>query len=153
MIVRLDDFPTGVRPILKDLSLFFKIFDEFEKRKIVFYVGIVPKLLEKYVLPKDIQKLKNYKYLIVCQHGYNHRYDEFSKVLIDKNDIKNNGTVGVFNEFENYTKQQILNFWTKLYGKTTTGVNFVLSVKKILYKDSKLKKQIEIKFANVKADT
>lgn len=48
-----------------------------------------------------------------------------------------------YSEFGEDAKQQILNFWTKLYGKTTTGVNFILSVKKILYKDSKLKKQIE----------
>lgn len=48
-----------------------------------------------------------------------------------------------YSEFGEDAKQQILNFWTKLYGKTTTGVNFILSVKKILYKDPKLKKQIE----------
>lgn len=48
-----------------------------------------------------------------------------------------------YSEFGEDAKKQILSFWTKLYGKTTTGVNFILSVKKILYKDLKLKQQIE----------
>lgn len=48
-----------------------------------------------------------------------------------------------YSEFGEDAKQQILSFWTKLYGKTTTGVNFILSIKKILYKDLKLKQQIE----------
>lgn len=48
-----------------------------------------------------------------------------------------------YSEFGEDAKQQILDFWTKLYGKSTQGVSFILSVKKILYKDEKLKKQIE----------
>lgn len=48
-----------------------------------------------------------------------------------------------YSEFGEDAKQQILNFWTKIYGKSTIGVNFIISLKKILYKDLKLKKQIE----------
>jgi len=48
-----------------------------------------------------------------------------------------------YSDFGEDAKQQILDFWTKIYGKSTQGVNFILSVKKILYKDDKLKKQIE----------
>ena len=48
-----------------------------------------------------------------------------------------------YSKFGEDAKQQILSFWTKLFGKSTQGVNFILSLKKILYKDEKLKKQIE----------
>ena len=78
--VRIDDFPTGIRPILDSLSIFFKIFDIFEENEIEFHLGIVPDLL-KYLDEKDLAKLLSYKYLIPCQHGYNHRYFEFSEVL------------------------------------------------------------------------
>jgi hypothetical protein len=55
-----------------------------------------------------------------------------------------------YSEFGEDAKQQILNFWTKLYGKKTTGVNLILSIKKILYKDPKLKKQIEERLSSEK---
>jgi hypothetical protein len=58
---------------------------------------------------------------------------------------------GKYSEFGEDAKKQILNFWTTIYGKSHTGVNFILSVKKILYKDKTLKQEIE-KNLNVKLD-
>lgn len=106
MIVRFDDFPSGVRPILPDLSTFFKMFDEFEKNKITFYLGIVPDLLSK-VRQSDLLKLKSYQYLIPCQHGYDHAYYKYSKILIDAKDEFNTKTLGTFNEFNQVPISQI----------------------------------------------
>ncbi len=108
-IIRIDDFPSGVRPILPDLSLFFKIFDEFEKRGIYFYLGIVPDVFKRYVKENDKERLKKYKYLVPCQHGYDHRYDEMSRRLIIANDVFNVKTIGCFNEFDKLSKIDILN--------------------------------------------
>lgn len=56
-----------------------------------------------------------------------------------------------YSEFGEDAKQQVLSYWTELYGKSHNGVNFILSVKKILYKDKTLKEKLE-KSLNVKLD-
>lgn len=56
-----------------------------------------------------------------------------------------------YSEFGEDAKQQILDFWTNIYGKSNNGVNFILSVKNILYKEKKLKETLE-KDLNVKLD-
>jgi hypothetical protein len=56
-----------------------------------------------------------------------------------------------YSEFGEDAKEQILNFWTTLYGKSHEGVNFILSIKRILYKDKLLKEQLE-KSLKVKLD-
>jgi hypothetical protein len=48
-----------------------------------------------------------------------------------------------YSEFGEDAKQQILNFWTKLYGKVPAGIKMILKIKQILYKDKKLKLQLE----------
>lgn len=48
-----------------------------------------------------------------------------------------------FSKFGTDAKEQILDFWTKLVGKTTNGVNTVLKIKHILYKDKILKTKLE----------
>ena len=58
---------------------------------------------------------------------------------------------GKYSEFKEDAKQQILSFWTEIYGKNHAGVNFVLMVKKILYKDKRLKETLEKKL-NVTLD-
>lgn len=48
-----------------------------------------------------------------------------------------------YSKFGEDAKQLILDFWTKMYGKSSTGINFILKVKQILFKQDKLKKEIE----------
>lgn len=101
MIIRIDDFPSGVRPVLPDLTVFFRIFDHFEANNIRFHLGIVPDVLKNCVIPEDQQRLKTYKCLVPCQHGYDHRYFEMSAKLMKAGDLYNRKTLGTFNEFEN----------------------------------------------------
>jgi hypothetical protein len=56
-----------------------------------------------------------------------------------------------YSEFGKDAKEQILDFWTQIYGKVHRGVDFILSVKKILYKDKNLKETLE-KSLKVKLD-
>ncbi len=56
-----------------------------------------------------------------------------------------------YSEFGKDAKSQILDFWTTLYGKSTTGINFILKQKQILYKEKILKEKLEEQF-NVKLD-
>ena len=105
-IVRIDDFPSGIRPILDDLEPIYNVLMEFEKRNIRFVLGIVPTLLTD----EMIQRLKTFKHLILAQHGYNHKYDELSKKLVKNNDPYNDWCcMDQFNEFEGMSKEAIKN--------------------------------------------
>ena len=50
---------------------------------------------------------------------------------------------GRYSAFGVDAKELILGFWTKFYNKQTSGIPFVLRVKQILFKDEKLRKQLE----------
>ena len=50
---------------------------------------------------------------------------------------------GEYSQFGDDAKRLILHFWTQMYGKTASGINAILKMKQILYKDKKLKQQIE----------
>lgn len=99
MLIRLDDFPTGVRPIA-DLTNHWRIMDAFDRRDIPFYVGIVPDLLTD-----DHARLRDYRCLTPAQHGFDHKYHKYAPLL--KDDPKNSKTVGVFDEFENVPYNKI----------------------------------------------
>tara|TARA_B110000908_G_C10267203_1_gene465463 strand:- start:6945 stop:8129 length:1185 start_codon:yes stop_codon:yes gene_type:complete len=103
-IIRIDDFPTGIRPILDDLEPLYDILMEFEKRELRFVLGIVPSLLTEDM----IERLKKFKYLIVAQHGYNHNYEKLHKKLIDNKDPYNDWCcMDQFNEFTGKSKDEI----------------------------------------------
>ena len=103
-MIRIDDFPTGIRPIMNDIEPLYNILDEFETRKIFYILGIVPSLLTKDM----ICRLQKFKYMIPACHGYNHKYDILSQTLIAHNDLYNDFTcMTQFNEFENKSKNDI----------------------------------------------
>ena len=89
MLLRIDDYPTGIRPIQPgQLDMFDRMLDELPP----FHLGVVP---ATYILANHSFYLPN---AIICQHGVEHGYTEKSKLLT--NDPYNIGTVGVFDEFE-----------------------------------------------------
>lgn len=57
-----------------------------------------------------------------------------------------------YSEFGKDAKEQILDFWTEMYGKVTAGINFILKTKQILYKEKILKEKIE-KELGIKLDS
>jgi len=50
---------------------------------------------------------------------------------------------GKYSKFGEDAKQIILKFWTKMYGRTATGVAAIVRIKQVLYKDKKLKQELE----------
>ena len=73
--IRIDDWPTGVRPILSDhIKILSRILNEFEKRKLEYVLGVVPDLID--IL--DIQYLKTLKYCHIAMHGFDHNYYEWN---------------------------------------------------------------------------
>lgn len=111
MIIRIDDYPTGIRPILPEhIMELNRILSEFEKAKIHYYLGIVPALCNK----DDWAYLNSLKYMIPACHGYDHLYFKYYKELIKNNDWYNKaGLGGGDNEFKDLNYEQTLEKVTK----------------------------------------
>ncbi len=103
-LLRVDDYPTGVRPILADLSPIHEVLTLIEEAGLPFHLGIVPSILEDRMLPF----LRGLSQLVVSQHGVEHGYAKHSKLLLDAGDPFNQkGTVGGFDEFAGQSYAQI----------------------------------------------
>ena len=95
-LIRIDDYPSGVRPILRDMGPLDEILEQFESRGIPYHLGIVPAILNDNM----VDTLRRLRWMIPAQHGFDHRYPRYSALLIRKGDPYNErGTVGGFNEF------------------------------------------------------
>lgn len=104
-LLRVDDYPTGVRPILEDLSSIHDVLSLIDDAGLPFHLGIVPSILEDRMLPF----LRGLSRLVVSQHGFEHGYAKHSKILIDAGDPHNQkGTVGGFDEFAGQPYDAIL---------------------------------------------
>jgi hypothetical protein len=103
-LLRIDDYPTGVRPILADLSSLHEVLQHVDDSGLDFHLGIVPALVEA----RMETFLRSLQHLIVSMHGFEHGYAKFSKVLLDAGDPFNQrGTVGGFDEFAEQSTEQI----------------------------------------------
>lgn len=106
-LIRIDDFPTGVRPLLDDLTPFVKILQEFDKLEEQFILGVVPYLLTKIEagIIDEIKKLRN---VVFAQHGFEHNYGNASRKLSRAKDKFNErNTVGIFDEFQGKSENEI----------------------------------------------
>lgn len=68
-------------------------------------------------------------YIYKFPKEYTHEYYEFME--------------SKYSTFLEDAKKQILKFWTIIKGKQISGASFILKIKQILYKDKKLKEEIE----------
>lgn len=95
-ILRFDDYPTGIRPILPDLSPLHDILRKVEATGLRYYLGIVPFLLSE----EMFRFLGSLKHMTPAVHGYDHGYPNYAPILHAKGDPFNQRTVGLFNEFK-----------------------------------------------------
>ena len=104
-LLRVDDYPSGVRPILEDLSSIHDVLHRIDESGLAFHLGIVPKILEDRMLPF----LLRLPHLVVSMHGVEHGYAKHSKILLDAGDPFNQqGTVSGFDEFAGQSYDVIL---------------------------------------------
>jgi len=103
-LLRVDDYPTGVRPIWQDLTPLHDVLSQIDASGLAFHLGIVPAILEDRMLPF----LRGLKQLVVSQHGYEHGYAKHSKILIDAGDPGNQrSTVTGFDEFSGRDYEEV----------------------------------------------
>jgi hypothetical protein len=95
-LVRIDDYPSGVRPLVADIGEINSVLLEFERFGIDYYLGIVPAILDDGMR----SFLSGLRCMRPVLHGYDHGYPRFSKHLLEHGDPFNKrGTVGGFDEF------------------------------------------------------
>ena len=103
MLIRLDDYPAGIRPIqpgqLNDFDRMIKVFATYD---LTLYVGVVP------ITYRDTGHHLHHPNVRVCMHGYDHNYSKNSQRLIDLKDPFNQSSIGIFNEFEGLRHAEIL---------------------------------------------
>jgi predicted deacetylase len=76
MLVRIDDFPTGVRERYRnDLNDFHRVLYEFEYREIPYVLGVVAGL----VTDRDLEFLAQLDMCTVAIHGYDHNYPVWNR--------------------------------------------------------------------------
>ena len=97
-IIRIDDFPTGCRPILSDMSSIYDFLSLFDEYNLPYYLGIVPTLVSK----DNASFLRNHAYYMnPALHGFTHKYFEKSKICLKNDDLENKFSVaGDFDEFD-----------------------------------------------------
>lgn len=99
-LLRVDDYPTGVRPLRDDLDPIHRVLSRIDRAGLPFHLGIVPALLDASM----IGFLNGLEHLIVSQHGFDHGYPTYSRLLLERNDPCNQrGTVGAFDEFAGWS--------------------------------------------------
>jgi hypothetical protein len=95
-LIRIDDYPTGVRPLPSDLTPVHRVLTAFEERSLPYCLGIVPGILNDAMF----EFLSQLRCMTPAQHGYDHAYPRMSARLLRKRDPWNErASVGAFNEF------------------------------------------------------
>jgi hypothetical protein len=103
-VLRIDDYPTGVRPILDDMSPLHDILERVEAYGLTYFLGIVPALVRG-----DMASfLRSLSHMVPAMHGFNHCYPKYSRLLTEVGDPYNQKTLGVFNEFEGKSYAEIV---------------------------------------------
>ncbi|HYQ46990.1 MAG TPA: hypothetical protein VER11_33695 [Polyangiaceae bacterium] len=104
-LLRVDDYPTGVRPILEDLSSLHDVLSQIDAAGLSFHLGVVPALLDD----RMTAYLRGLSQLVVSMHGFEHGYAKHSEILIRAGDPFNQrGTVSGFDEFSGRDYAEIL---------------------------------------------
>jgi len=83
--LRVDDYPTGIRPRLDDMEGVNAILRHFEEAGVAYHLGISPGLLDR----KAVKFLRSLRYVIPCLHGYDHNYWKLSGELRRSGDLFN----------------------------------------------------------------
>ena len=75
-ITRIDDYPTGVKPIINNRFIkFSKVLSLFEERGLKYLLGVVPALINE----EDISFIKSLEFCEVALHGFDHNFHTFSE--------------------------------------------------------------------------
>ena len=96
-LIRMDDYPTGVRPVLEDMTPLHMILRKFDDAALMVHLGVVPALLTD-----DMADfLRSLRHLVPVAHGFDHGYPRLVSRLIEHEDPFNEKrTVRRFDEFK-----------------------------------------------------
>lgn len=84
-ILRIDDFPTGIRPLPNNRKAMFNLIESIDNLHVPYILGIVPALCTT----EDWRFLHCLRNMVPAMHGVTHKYYEISTLLLVNNDLKN----------------------------------------------------------------
>ncbi len=89
MRLRIDDFPSGIRPIPSDSTLYYSLLSRIDSFRTPYVLGIVPAICTD----RDWDFLRTLKNMIPAMHGITHKYFEYSTYLSSSGDPDNRSTI------------------------------------------------------------
>ncbi len=103
-LFRVDDYPTGVRPIAGDLAPLHAVLETMDDAGVPLTLGVVPALLTE-PMSAFLRTLRNLRPAV---HGFDHGYPKHSQILIDAGDpLNQRGTVTGFDEFAGHGTEHV----------------------------------------------
>ncbi len=82
LVIRVDDYPTGIRPIPVDKAGYYSAVREIDEMGIPYELGISPLLMDD----EDVYVLKQLKHVRPALHGLDHNYFAWSRKLRRRGD-------------------------------------------------------------------
>lgn len=102
-VLRVDDYPTGVRPLLADLGSVHQVLREIEARGLAYHLGIVPARLTEAMAAH----LATLRHMIPVVHGHGHGLHLTPLLVAAGDPLNQRRTVGEFDEFAGLTFETI----------------------------------------------
>lgn len=104
MRIRIDDFPSGIRPIPSESTLYYSLLRRIDSFGTPYVLGIVPAICTN----QDWDFLKSLKNMIPAMHGITHKYFEYSAYLRSSGDPKNRSSITKqFNELRGIHREYL----------------------------------------------
>lgn len=94
-LLRLDDYPSGVRPVPADLRGLHGVLEAAEAAGVRYHLSIVPGILTA----EMTRFLRTLKHMVPLVHGFDHGYPRYAPRLLANGDLTNDRTVHSFDEF------------------------------------------------------
>ena len=139
MKIRIDDFPSGIRPIPSDSTLFHQLLRRIDSFETPYILGIVPAICSD----QDWEFLRSLKNMVPAMHGITHKYFEYSPYLFSVEDPENRNTITKqFNELDGihskYLSSVLSIFRSRMEGKLDTNVDiYIPPCNKVTVRQSK----------------
>jgi hypothetical protein len=137
--IRIDDYPSGIRPIPSQTTLFHPLLRRIDSFETPYILGIVPAICSN----EDWEFLRSLNNMVPAMHGITHKYFEYSPYLVSVGDPENRVSISrQFNELSGihpkYLSSVLSVFKNKMESKLGLNVDiYIPPCNKITVRQSK----------------
>lgn len=91
-VLRIDDYPTAIRPLLEDRTPIRNVLADLDSQDVPYILGVSPGLLDR----SDVEFLRTLQHMVPAVHGLDHNYFRFASELMKSGDLYNKKTMHGF---------------------------------------------------------